>query len=125
MYLDMCKLITKRIKNRNIHIADIKEDYIDNIISSADLCDQINRIILFGSAAEDRCTEQSDIDIAVFGSQTKSRMYASKGYKAFIQAVVSYGGAQDYDILYFDDRKTYSGGIMSDIQKGEVLYSRG
>lgn len=121
----MCRLITKTIKNRDIRIADIKEEYIDNIISNAKLCDQINQIILFGSAAEDKCSENSDIDIAVFGSQTKSRMYASKGYKDFIQAVVSYGGAQDYDILYFDDRKTYSGRIMNDIYNGEILYTKG
>ena len=108
----MCKLITKRIKDRDIRVADIKADYVENIINSTDLCDQINRIILFGSAAEERCTEISDIDIAVFGSKTKSQMFSSKGYKDFIQSVVSYGGAQDYDILYFDDRKTYSGGIM-------------
>ena len=121
----MCKLITKKIQDRHIRVADIKEDYIDNIINSAELCNQINRIVLFGSATEERCTEISDIDIAVFGSRTKSQMYSSKEYKAFIQAVVSYGGAQDYDILYFDDRKTSSGGIIEDIRNGEVLFERG
>ena len=121
----MCKLITKKVQDRDIKVADIKSDYIDNIVSSASLCNQINRIILFGSAIEERCTERSDIDIAVFGSQTKSKMFASKGYKDFVQSVVSYGGAQDYDILYFDDRKEHAGSIMSDIQYGEVLYARG
>ncbi|MDO4962300.1 MAG: nucleotidyltransferase domain-containing protein, partial [Eubacteriales bacterium] len=122
---DMCEVITKKINNKEVRIADIKADYIENIVNSAALCDQINRIVLFGSSTEERCTESSDIDIAVFGTLSKARMFSSKGYKKFIQAIVSYGGVQDYDVLYFDDSKAYSDNIMSDISNGVLLYTKG
>ena len=120
----MCKVITRKIGKRDVRVADIKADYIENIANSALLCDKISRIILFGSATEGRCTDRSDIDIAVFGNLSKSKMYSSRGYRAFINSVVSFGGAQDYDILYFDDRKPSQDAIMSEIQKGEVLYTK-
>ena len=121
----MSKTIIMKTQDRDIKVADVKSDYIGNIISSVRMCPNINKIVLFGSAIEERCVEHSDIDIAVFGSKAKSQMFASKGYKDFIHSIVSYGGAQDYDILYFDDRKSYDDNIMSDIQRGEVLYQKG
>ena len=121
----MGKTIIMKTQDRDIRVADIKSDYIGNIISSVSLCPNINKIVLFGSAIGEGCIDHSDIDIAVFGSKAKSQMFASKGYKDFIHSIVSYGGAQDYDILYFDDRKSYDDSIMSDIQRGEVLYLKG
>ena len=60
----MCKLIS--IGNGKA-IADIKHKYIKNITRQAHECKNISRIVLFGSSLEERCTEKSDIDIAVFG----------------------------------------------------------
>ncbi len=118
----MCKLITKQIDNREIRVADIKSSYIDNIINSAKLCDQINRIVLFGSAIEERCTEESDIDIAVYGSKPENKMLLSKSYKAFVRGIFSYDLFQDYDILYFQEGTEEDLSIQKDIRKGIILY---
>lgn len=120
----MCRLITKQIDNREIRVADIKSSYIDNIINSAQLCEQINRIVLFGSAIEERCTEQSDIDIAVYGSEPENKMLVSKSYKAFVRGVFSYDFSQDYDILYFRDETKKGLPIQKDISKGVILYEK-
>jgi predicted nucleotidyltransferase len=120
----MCKLITKQIDNREIRVADIKSSYIDNIINSAQLCDQINRIVLFGSAIEERCTEESDIDIAVYGSKPENKMLLSKSYKAFVRGIFSYDLFQDYDILYFQEGTEEDLSIQKDIRKGIILYEK-
>lgn len=121
----MCALtIIKTADNRKIEVADVKKDYIMNIIKASSLCKNISKIILFGSSIENRCTSNSDIDIAVFGNKTKTQMFKSKEYRAFVNAVCSYGDLQDYDILYFTDNTKAGDTILADIAKGAVLYER-
>ena len=120
----MCRLVSLRTGNREIKVADIKKDCIKNIISNARLCKEIKKIILFGSALEERCQEDSDIDIAVFGMHTKNMMFRLKSYRDFVNAVVTFGKWQDYDVLYFDMTDQGDAGIMSEIERGVVLYER-
>lgn len=120
----MCRLVNLRIGDREIKIADIKRDCIENIISNAHLCEEIKKIILFGSALEERCEESSDIDIAVFGKCAKNMMLRLKSYRDFINAVVTFGKWQDYDVLYFDMTNQGETAILSDIARGAVLYER-
>ena len=68
---------------------------------------------------------EHNIDIAVFGDKTKSRMLKSKDYRAFVDAVCGFELAQDYDILYFGSDKLSTSAIMKDISQGIVLYERG
>ena len=63
----MCKMVSYADGR---YVADIKLPHINNITQEACKTKSINRIVLFGSSIEDRCTEQSDIDIAVFGNKT-------------------------------------------------------
>ena len=42
-------------------VAEIKHKYIENIIKQAAKCKNIKRIMLFGSAFEERCQDSSDI----------------------------------------------------------------
>lgn len=122
----MCKLTTiTNSKNETINVADIKKDYILNIIKACHLCDKIQKVILFGSSIEEKCKKESDIDVAVFGNDSKAKMFKSKKYRAFVNSVCSFGDLQDYDILYFDNRKIQNYGIMQDISKGALLYERG
>lgn len=122
----MCKLISiKNSKNEDISVADVKKDYIVNIIKSCSLCEKIETVILFGSSIEERCKNESDIDIAVFGDESKSKMFKSKKYRAFVDAVCSFGDLQDYDILYFDRKNIEKSRIMKDISNGTLLYERG
>ncbi|MBR6147019.1 MAG: nucleotidyltransferase domain-containing protein [Lachnospiraceae bacterium] len=120
----MCKMVGLDINGRTVNVASIKSDYVKNIVDSISLCHLIDKVVLFGSALEDRCTEESDIDIAVFGKESKSKMFKNKSYRDYINSVVSYGEIQDYDILYFDTNKKNDYSIMQDINNGEILFER-
>ncbi len=117
----MCKLVP--YKNGQ-SIADIKYGHVMNIAEKAASCKHINRIMLFGSAIEDRCAEHSDIDIAVFGTQPKATYYRSKEFRRFQDEVYLYDVSQDYDILYFMDGSDQQAPIMHDINRGVEIYRR-
>ena len=119
----MCKLIEFK---QGSYVADIKHKYIVNIARQAQACRNISRIVLFGSALETRCTEQSDIDIAVFGKKNQNDYLHSKEFKDFQRALFTFGDdfRQDYDILYFCDQKEYADPILKDIKKGTEIYRR-
>lgn len=111
-----------------IYVADIKKDYIENIIIQAKQCKHISRVVLFGSSLEERCSDDSDIDIAVFGDISKCKIYNLKSYDEFYNNVVSFNQVnsfQDYDILYFDDRQNNESEIMDNIKNGKVIYIKG
>ena len=120
----MCQLVSLNVNGKTISVASIKIEYIKNIIDNISRCDLIDKVVLFGSSLEERCTENSDIDIAIFGTKTKSKMFSSKSYKDYIYSVTSFGEVQDYDILYFDSTKNNDSSIMKDIENGAVLYER-
>ena len=121
----MCMVKTIQINNRTIRVAEIKQKYIENVIDAAHKCSLIDRVILFGSCLEERCSESSDIDIAVFGTQTSYRALSSKEYERFARQLYSFNDyAQSYDILYFKTGTKDNSPIMEDIRRGEVLYER-
>ena len=74
----MCDLTEIVVGNKYIRVAEIKKEYIENIINSIPLCSAIDKVILFGSALESRCTDSSDVDIAIFGKYPKTKMYKMK-----------------------------------------------
>ncbi|SNU06209.1 Nucleotidyltransferase domain-containing protein [Lachnospiraceae bacterium] len=120
----MCQLVSLNVNGKSISVASIKIEYIKNIVDNIFRCDLIDKVVLFGSSLEERCTEKSDIDLAIFGKKTKSKMFNSKSYKDYIFYVTSFGEIQDYDILYFDSTKKNDSSIMKDIENGVVLYER-
>ncbi|MCD7954622.1 MAG: nucleotidyltransferase domain-containing protein [Lachnospiraceae bacterium] len=121
----MCKLVEITTNHGGrCKVADIKKKYVLNIIQSASKCQAIQEIILFGSTTEERCTEDSDIDIAVFGDKTEYQMLSSNSYRHFTDAVYKYGDFQDYDILYFRYTKLPKADILKDIKKGYCIYKR-
>ena len=120
----MCQLVALDINGRTINVASLKVAYIKNIIDNISRCELIDKVVLFGSSLEERCTEDSDIDLAIFGSRSKSKMFGSKSYKEYIKSITSYSKIQDYDILYFDSTKNYDHSIMKDINNGAVLFER-
>lgn len=119
----MCKL--KKLSNGK-SVAEIKYSFIENIIAQAEKCKNISRIMLFGSAVEERCSDRSDIDIAVFGTQKKNKYLRSKEFKDFQRSLFMYGDAfsQDYDILYFCDGVEYTDAIVADIENGAEIFRR-
>lgn len=122
----MCRVVNMNIGSRKVRVADIKQDFISNIVDAARKCDIIDRVLLFGSSIEERCREASDIDIAVFGNQTRSKALSSKKYESFARQLYSFRDhEQAYDILYFKTGGNNRGRILEDIEKGELLYARG
>ena len=62
----MCKMVALNTNyGGTIEVADIKKMNIESIIRAAQYCAYIDAIILFGSAVTDKCSAESDIDIAV------------------------------------------------------------
>lgn len=122
----MCKVVSMNIGDRDIKVADIKEKYIRNIAEVAQRSGIFDRVILFGSSIDERCKEDSDIDIAVFGDETEYKMLRSKKYDVFRSQLRSYDeGDQAYDILYFKtDSPRNKSAILNDIYAGEILYEK-
>ncbi len=121
----MCRMATIIINGRTIKVADIKARFIKNIADAAAECDYIDKVVLFGSSITERSTKDSDIDIAVFGRQYKSKALISAKYKRFTHKVRNYeDGTQEYDILYFKSDGKYRPIILNRIDDGEVLYER-
>ena len=122
----MCKVLTMDIGSRQIRVAEIKQKYIQNIIDAASQCDLIDRVVLFGSSLQEHCQDASDIDIAVFGNQPRSRALTSRKYERFARQLYDFDDhAQAYDILYFRSGFSDSNPILHEISKGEELYVRG
>ena len=106
------------------YVAGIKLRHIQNICAQAPKYPGIAKIVLFGSVLEERCTEESDIDIAVFGDMSKGKYLQSKEFREFRGHIFQYDLNQDYDVLYFETNKKYADRIMDDINKGIELYRR-
>ena len=121
----MCKVTAYNANGHTIYMADIKQKYIENIIDAAHKCNAIDKVILFGSALENRCREESHIDLAVFGSQPKGKCLTSKGFKQFYDQLIQYDNMhQSYDVLYFRTGANINSPIMREIAGGEVIYEK-
>ena len=123
----MCKLVT--IQNNlgdSFDVADIKKDTIEQIIKIAGECNLIDTIYLFGSSVEKRCTDRSDIDLAIIGKVTRSRLFRSKAYNDFTSKLYKIDEDQDYDILTFNSQAALDNSkefVARDIlTKGKVIF---
>lgn len=117
----MCKLVPYKDGS---FVADIKLRHIDNIAEQAKEAKSIRRIMLFGSALEERCSERSDIDIAVFGTKSKGSYIDSKEFREFKRGLFRFDWDQDYDVLYFKDDENCKDAIMTDIRRGVEIFRR-
>ena len=119
----MCRLVTLKLNGKDVQIADIKLDCVRNIVDAAQKCKYIDKVVLFGSVLNEKCKEQSDIDIAVFGNVAKNKCLSSKDYKEFTHQLYRFDDfAQTYDILYFRSGSANDSFIRREIDKGEVIY---
>ena len=125
----MCRL--KFIQSNlgvNIEVADIKADIIKKFLEIAPICSKIDYIYIFGSSVEERCTEKSDIDIAIVSNVIRSKLFQSKDYKEFTNKLYNIDLEQDYDILQFNSLKTIresKDAVCYDIlTRGKLLYKR-
>ena len=125
----MCRLVyIQSNAGANIEVADIKADIIKKILEIAPGCSKIDYIYIFGSSVEERCTEKSDIDIAIVSNVTRSKLFESKDYKEFTNKLYNIDLEQDYDILQFNSIKRIkesNDAVCNDIlTKGKLIYKR-
>lgn len=117
----MCKLA---LLEQGKYVADIKLNHIRNITEQAKKAKNIERIVLFGSSIGERCTKDSDIDIAVFGKKTKGKYIDSSEFNAFKSALFKFDWDQDYDVLYFSENMRSLAPIINDIDQGVEIFRR-
>ncbi len=115
----MCELVKT---SNGVSVAAIKKTYIDNIIDNANSCKDLDKIILFGSSIRTNCTEESDIDIAVFSKVAQAKFLASKSFRDFMKKVYVYDFGQSYDVLFFKSDRDYKEPIFDEVMKGSVIY---
>ena len=121
----MCKLVDFNTNFGTVcKVADIKREYIYNILRTAPICSDIDKIVLFGSTLEERCKDVSDIDIAIFGDRTESSFLKSRQFEQFEKELYCFGEFQDYDILYFQNKKKQKAKILEEVQAGEVIHQK-
>ena len=102
----MCKLV--KITNslgEQIEVAEIKADTIKKIIKIAKICDKIDYIYLFGSSVEERCTDESDIDLAIISNVSASKLCNRSSYREFKERLYAIDTDQEYDRLQFNSLK--------------------
>lgn len=123
----MCRLEALST-DKQIQVADIKKPIIENIVIIASICKEIDYVILFGSSLEDKCTEQSDIDLAIISNVTRSKFLRSNSYDRFTTALYNIDDEQTYDILQFnsmEDLERRDSLVCKDIvNKGKIIYRR-
>ena len=117
----MCRLVQW---NKDKYVADIKYNHILNITKQAEKSKNISRIMLFGSSLEERCSDRSDIDIAVFGTKPKGKYIDSKEFRLFKKGLFEFDWDQDYDVLYFAENGKNQGDIMAEVNRGVEIYRR-
>ena len=125
----MCKLVQIQSNTgEEVLVADIKADTIKKIIMIAQNCNKIDYIYVFGSSVEERCKEQSDIDLAIISNVTRAKLFQSKEYDEFLDTLYDIDIEQDYDILQFNSveaLKTRKDFVCMDIlNKGKMIYKR-
>ena len=121
----MCNIAVVQAGKRTIRVADIKSKYIANIIDAAKKSSGIDKIVLFGSSLGRNCKESSDMDLAIFGSQTRNKYFVTKEFKSFYDQLIMFDDfKQAYDILYFQTGSRNDDLILQEIMQGEVLYER-
>lgn len=121
----MCKVIECMIDDKKVHIADIKEMHIRNIADAAKKCPDIEKVVIFGSSITDRCREDSDIDVALFGKKDRARFWNLARYRKFAEQLYRFDGfMQSYDILYFKMNSKDNSFILQEVNRGEVIYEK-
>lgn len=129
----MCNLVNINTNyNTQVQVAEIKRDNIQNIINAASKCAHIQEIILFGSALEERCTDESDIDIVIISNVSRSRLYRLKTYAEFLTSLHKDDDyMQQYDVICVNgkdqliknkDKIELYGNV---IKYGQTIYKRG
>ena len=94
------------------------------LVTDAKLLPGITRVILFGSAAENRMTEASDLDAVLIFSTAEEARQAQKAF--YVQRTFSWPvDAICVDVETFNERSRFGGVLYVAAREGRVVFERG
>ncbi|MCR4755824.1 MAG: hypothetical protein K5868_09925 [Lachnospiraceae bacterium] len=98
----MCRLAELHTNfDSTVMVAENKLDILRFIIDTASQCSKIDAIILFSSTLDERCRDDSDIDIVIISNATLSVLSRQKSFTKFKKDLYLKNMSQKYDFLYF------------------------
>ncbi len=127
----MCRLAELHTNfDSTVMVAENKLDILRFIIDTASQCSKIDAIILFGSSLDERCKDDSDIDIVIISNATLSVLSKQKSFTKFKNDLYLKNMSQEYDFLYFKSideitSKQNTSALCNElIRKGQFIYRR-
>lgn len=119
----MCKLVPFKTQPGEIAmVADTKVDKLNKYLEMFPRLSSIDKVILFGSTLEERCTPDSDIDLLLF--------YNDRLQYRYDMSITLLDEFPDscYDdtlgISIYRDLSTSVGAVREALNKGVILYDR-
>lgn len=109
------------IMGDTVFVADIKLNFIKELVRSASRVPSIEKIILFGSCIREDCRESSDIDFAVY-VQDKDAWLISDDVKCFTHPLYAYDIDQEFDMVVRGTGEDCSSSLQKSISRGILLY---
>lgn len=120
----MCNLVkVKTNYGKDVLVADIKKDFIEQVIVAAGKCPSIDKIIIFGSASRKNCREDSDVDIAVFTSLSRDEWFSLEDVSVFKHHLFGFSD-QEFDLIYRNSADDRDYLLNKNIHEGVMVYER-
>lgn len=121
--MSMCKLVNLQLKNgTTIKVAEHKAKKIKQYISVFPLLKSVDRVILFGSAITEQCTEQSDVDLCfLYKDKNQYREDMAELYYEIMPESIE-DDAMCVDCDWFDHTKMMTGAMKAAAKEGVVIY---
>lgn len=119
----MCRLIDLQLKNgMTVKVAENKAERIKQYISVFPLLRSVKRVILFGSAMTENCTEQSDVDLCFLYRDKKQYREDMAELYYDIMPESTDDDAMCADCDWFENTNVLTGAMKVVAREGVVIY---
>ncbi|MCD8223019.1 MAG: nucleotidyltransferase domain-containing protein [Clostridiales bacterium] len=122
----MCKLMPFVLENGNtIQVSEYKIDRLKQYVKMFSTLNGVDRVILFGSALEERCRKDSDMDFCMLYPDEQKSLYRENLKKMWrLYPESSYDDFLSFDTKRFDENDHLYTVIQDIKNKGVVIYDR-
>lgn len=119
----MCRLVDLQLKNgMTVKVAENKAERIKRYISVFPLLRSVQRVILFGSAMTENCTEQSDVDLCfLYRDKRQYREDMAELYYDIMPESTD-DDAMCADCDWFENTNVLTGAMKVAEREGVVIY---
>lgn len=119
----MCRLIDLQLKNgMTVKVAENKAERIKQYISVFPLLRSVKRVVLFGSAMTENCTEQSDVDLCFLYRDKKQYREDMAELYYDIMPESTDDDAICADCDWFENTNVLTGAMKVVAREGVVIY---